>query len=1086
MEPVELSVRLASKVVGPLVARLFVADGVGAGLVERPVRLSGYVSFRGQKRSLGEQELTRLAGELAERGAPGMEEGERSAVAGALARTLYALGDLTLTDVEAVGLGHREFARRLRAAAGAPERGLSGDGELLYEGLLDAACLHILHFFSQRSEFVARTVMEQSRTLHELVARTDALIARTPLPEVRDAAFEREWLRQVAVRHGRLTIYGIDLAHSPGRWALDAAYMRLEALAPEGGAGGVFDDLRTFGDRIEEGLRAIGGRTADGLAPTTPNPLTLPADQALARHDRVLLRGVAGSGKTTLVQWLAVSATRADGDPRMAYLDGRIPFVLPLRTLTRHGERLPAPADFLRATGSALAGSQPPGWEHRVLTAGRGLLLVDGIDEVPEGERARAREWLTELIDTYPGNRWLVTSRPSAVREEWLGGERFTEFTLAPMGPAEVATFIRRWHEAARSGSEDPELAAYERQLLDAVRAKPDLGRLAVNPLMCGLICALNRDRHGYLPRGRKELYAAALSMLLIRRDRERGVDYAELGEEAQIQLLQRLAYWLILNGRTEMDRSRAVGILAEALPSVPEARSFGDAEAVFDHFLQRSGLLSEPSPDTVVFVHRTFQDYLGAKRIVEAGDFGLLVRQAADDQWEDVVRMAVAHARPRERAEILRGMLDAARGPQDPDLPDFRAARLRLTLLAAGCLELAAELPPEIAAEVQERAEALIPPRTREEAQALALAGPVLLDLLPGPEGLDAATAEAVVIAASLVESERALPYLARFAEHPDLAVRRQLGGTWRRFDTEVYAEEVIARLDADGLFFTVHNDAELHALRRIGGRPLTETREAVSPEALTAYTDAVQLTRLLVRDNILVTDTDFVRGQHRLEHLRITGCPGLVDLEGLRGLPALHTLILDELYAGIELSPLATLPELGILSLSPRDGWSLDDLPALSRLDHLNLRTAPRPLAGLAPLAAFPGLSTLWLGLHTSPGSAQDWAPLGALPGLRRLEIYAEAFGTVPQDLALPGVEELTVRDAPLPVFEVPDRLASLCPGLRELTVDCWADAFDLTALRGLPDLRQVTVPRTERDPYVVHDLGPQTRLVFVEEAR
>ncbi|MCE0447639.1 hypothetical protein LT493_36885 [Streptomyces tricolor] len=41
------------------------------------------------------------------------------------------------------------------------------------------------------------------------------------------------------------------------------------------------------------------------------------------------------------------------------------------------------------------------------------------------------------------------------------------------------------------------------------------MARLATNPLMCGLICALHRERRGYLPTGRKELYDAALTMLL-------------------------------------------------------------------------------------------------------------------------------------------------------------------------------------------------------------------------------------------------------------------------------------------------------------------------------------------------------------------------------------------------------------------------------------------------------------------------------------------------------------------------------------------------------------------------------------------
>src|SRR5262249_8951820 len=76
----------------------------------------------------------------------------------------------------------------------------------------------------------------------------------------------------------------------------------------------------------------------------------------------------------------------------------------------------------------------------------------------------------------------------------------------------------------------------------------------------------------GYLPTGRKELYDAALAMLLTRRDRERGmgsVDEVELGEEAQLELLQRLAYALGLSGRAEVDLETAEASVDRCLPSV-------------------------------------------------------------------------------------------------------------------------------------------------------------------------------------------------------------------------------------------------------------------------------------------------------------------------------------------------------------------------------------------------------------------------------------------------------------------------------------------------------------------------------------
>jgi hypothetical protein len=473
VEPTAIGVRLASSIVTPLIRRLFVTEGPGAGLVDRPVRISGHVSFRGEKRRLGRTDVQRLAAELVRQALKAAERGERllpadeeEAVAHALADTLYALGDLTMTDVQAVELGPEALAARLRGAAGDPARHLSRDAELFLDRLLATACLHILHFFTQRSAFVPRTLVEQTRRQRELLTRVDQLIARTPAPGSTDQAFEQRYLSYVATRHAHLTIYGIDLADSPDRWPLDAAYLSLTALHPDDG------DAPSGGP---DGGPALSAATA------------LPADRALDGHDRVLLRGVAGSGKTTLVQWLAVTTARGEREAGPGVPGGRIPFVLPLRTLVRRPDGLPAPDAFLSAVRVPFHATQPDGWADRVLGDGRGLLLVDGLDEIPERDRERTRRWLRDLLDVYPGNRWLVTSRPSAVRADWLAADGFTELALTPMRQEDVAAFITRWHAAARTDAPDPDrLDAYERSLLDAVRTKPDLGRLATNPLMCG------------------------------------------------------------------------------------------------------------------------------------------------------------------------------------------------------------------------------------------------------------------------------------------------------------------------------------------------------------------------------------------------------------------------------------------------------------------------------------------------------------------------------------------------------------------------------------------------------------------------
>ncbi|MEL5953291.1 NACHT domain-containing protein [Streptomyces sp. CLV115] len=887
MEPSVIGARLASSVVSPLIRKLFLNGVPGAGLVDRPVRVSRLVSFRGEQRTLSDKEMRRIAEELVARAvqATGEEQlpsYEVRAVTNAVASSLRVMGTLDMDDVQAVNLGHMGLARHLRSMSRTAVLGLSADAVELHSSVLDTACLHILNFFTQRSAFVPRTLVEQSRSLEELTRKIDSLITRAPSPA--DGPFEKRYARYITDKHGKLSIFGLDLSQGPENWLLDVAYLSLDAV----------------GD-------------ATGVLPTR-----LSADQVLAAHNRVLLRGVAGSGKTTLVQWLAVSTTR----PNQLDLFGLVPFVLPLRTLTRGGAKLPAPDEFLSAVDCPIAALQPAGWFDRVLRAGRGLILIDGIDEIPEDDRNDARRWLQELISTYPVNRWLVTSRPSAVREHWLSGDGFVEADLAPMSRDNIADFVIRWHQAA--GISDQ----YAHELLRAVRVKQDLGRLATNPLMCGLICALHEDRHGYLPEGRKEIYDAALSMLLFRRDRERGVykpGSIRIGEAHHIQLIQKLAYWMIRNGRSEMDRADAINLLAQALPTMPKVAEQGTAEEIYRHLLIRSGLLREPSVQSMDFIHRTFQDYLGAKAAVEGLDFDFLIANAHLDQWEDVIRMAVAHSRLTERTRLLTGIIRR---------DNVTAHGLnRLHLLAAACLEHATELDPEVRAEVQQRAGALIPPRTADQARALIEVGPVVLDLLPYPpeappvekwptderivdersdeekaaEQRAADEAYFTVFAATRIATDAAIDVLARYRGYHDLRVRNELVRAWNRFDTNIYGQEVIAHLGQERLYFPVSNPAELQAISSFGGRAWIK----------------------IVGD---FTAVDFLNGcrQAQLTHLWLTSDIG-DSWRWLREFPHLRSLTIETSLPHLDVAPLALVLPLRTITL-PRGVVvsGMDSLPS------------------------------------------------------------------------------------------------------------------------------------------------------------
>jgi predicted NACHT family NTPase len=75
----------------------------------------------------------------------------------------------------------------------------------------------------------------------------------------------------------------------------------------------------------------------------------------------------------------------------------------------------------------------PQGWVNAMLASGRAIVLVDGLDEVPTIQREEVHAWLKELVESYPKSRYIITSRPHAVSEDWISHEKFITAELQPM-----------------------------------------------------------------------------------------------------------------------------------------------------------------------------------------------------------------------------------------------------------------------------------------------------------------------------------------------------------------------------------------------------------------------------------------------------------------------------------------------------------------------------------------------------------------------------------------------------------------------------------------------------------------------------
>ncbi|MFJ8015938.1 NACHT domain-containing protein [Streptomyces sp. NPDC096339] len=895
--------RVAGTAAGALV-RSLLSRAPGAGLAKDPARPAQ--PWR-RPTELGHAEVRRLADALAARLGPAcaeLPEHERLAALDAVADAFAALGPLDAEALFAADLDPLALAAAVLAHT--PSARLNDQAEAVYRELVQLCCGHAVEYMTTLPGFDARTNVELIRRTGDL-SRTLSDVREWTKPQhaASIARFEARYVAYVAETHGRLELFGVTFSRPRQDWPLNLAYISL-AVTGEG------EDFFP----VERGL----------------NRRTVKVEEALSGTDRILLRGPAGSGKTTLVDWLALNAAQRSFGPQLRDLNACIPFVLRLRSFASE-IGLPAPEDWLRTSGVPF--TPPDGWIEDVLSGGRALVLIDGVDEVPQQLREKAENWLRSMIAAYPQARYVVTTRPSAVPNDWLARQRFTSHLLLPMEGSDVQSFVSHWHEAVRSecpsADERDRLDAYEDSLMRAVTSRQDLGRLATNPLMCALLCALNRDRRMQLPRARKELYDAALDMLLVRRDSEREINQTEgvhLGREEQTLLLQRLAYWLIRNGKVEVSRGSVVEMVGEWMGGMRHVD--GAPSQVFRHLLNRSGLLREPTPGSVDFVHRTFQDYLGAKAAVEDRDLGVLVRNAHDDTWHDVIRMAVGHARVGERAELLHALMDKAQAASGRE-------RSQLVVLVAACLEHAPELSPDTRSQVEDFTSQLLPPKDFAAASELATVGEPVLELLPDPAGLDAYEAASTVVTAWEVGGPRALGIIARFREDNRPLVVNTLIAGWDRFDLAEYTDAVLAHAALSDQFLMMETSEHLHQFDRLPHATKVNLRG--NHGLPSTITNRRTLEGLVLDRNQSLTDLAPLARLDRLTDLSLSRCPGVRDLSPLSNLPlkALSFSRIPDYLSLAWMYELDTLNKLALNYVAPIQ--RLADLPTTGNLSSLTL---------------------------------------------------------------------------------------------------------------------------------------------------
>jgi predicted NACHT family NTPase len=390
----------------------------------------------------------------------------------------------------------------------------------------------------------------------------------------------------------------------------------------------------------------------------------IPSLEAVERHDKLLILGKPGAGKTTFLKWLALQCNSGK------FNQNRVPLFITLKEFAETERQ----TDLLGFIGKQLTECDVENGlvvGAKILQAGRSIVLLDGLDEVKAQDHDRVLNTIRQTAEKFDASQFVITCRIAA--KEYIF-EQFTEVEVADFDNKQIADFAHKWFQ-----QKDPVKAA---EFPKELKANLGLKELATNPLLLTLLCLVFGEG-GRFPTNRAELYKEGLDVLLKKWDAKRNIRREEVYKQLSLQRKEDLLSQVAYNAFERSDYFFKQGFVEEQirdyiqnLPNAsnePETLQL-DSEAVLNSIAAQHGLLVERARGIYSFSHLTFQEYFTARWFKEKadGDFGTLICHVTDKQWREVFLLTVGMLQSADK--LVLGMKQKIDGmmAQDEKLQEY------------------------------------------------------------------------------------------------------------------------------------------------------------------------------------------------------------------------------------------------------------------------------------------------------------------------------------------------------------------------------------------------------------------------------
>jgi hypothetical protein len=253
--------------------------------------------------------------------------------------------------------------------------------------------------------------------------------------------------------------------------------------------------------------------------------------ELIQKSNKLVILGPAGSGKTTTLQRVTLeNAQKAF----LGEINAHIPILIPLRDYGEGGIK--------RLIETTI---KPWGLSYNHiesdLVLGKFSLILDGLNEIPIGQREMAFQDFRRLINEYPNNRFFYTSRTLEYQASWLssGNTEIPVCEIQSLTRGQIENYILRYFDGYENLANQlvKQLQLHDNKVWED---RKSLVRLAGVPLLLQMLILTFEDQKR-IPRNEGELLLRFVDEILFRR--EPGKSAGKFDPETKKKLLASIAW---------------------------------------------------------------------------------------------------------------------------------------------------------------------------------------------------------------------------------------------------------------------------------------------------------------------------------------------------------------------------------------------------------------------------------------------------------------------------------------------------------------------------------------------------------------